>query len=274
MDDGVPRFRYAGHMGDAAPLTTARAVRAALQVHASEERARVSRSFFKTGPGEYGEGDRFLGVTVPDTRAVAKRAATLPETELDRLLASPWHEERLLALLVLVRRYEKGSREEKAWARAYYRANLARANNWDLVDLSAWQILGRALRDEDLRASPRAPSPPADLVTLARSPNLWERRVAMVATFAWIKEGEAEPARAIAATLLGDREDLMHKAVGWMLREVGKRASREALVAFLEAHAEAMPRTALRYAIEHFAPEDRALWLARGRGRIALRKAP
>lgn len=261
-------------MGDAAPLTTARAVRAALQVHASEERARVSRSFFKTGPGEYGAGDRFLGVTVPDTRAVAKRAATLAEGELDRLLASPWHEERLLALLVLVRRYEKGSREEKAWARAYYRANLARANNWDLVDLSAWQILGRALRDEELRASPRAPSPPAELVTLARSPNLWERRVAMVATFAWIKEGEAEPARAIAAMLLGDREDLMHKAVGWMLREVGKRASREALVSFLEAHAEAMPRTALRYAIEHFAPEERAPWLARGRGKIALRRAP
>ena len=265
-------------MGDAAPLTTARAVRAALQAYASDDRARVSRSFFKTGPGEYGEGDRFLGVTVPDTRAVAKRATALDEGELDRLLASPWHEERLLALLVLVRRYEKGSDEEKAWARAYYRANLARANNWDLVDLSAWQILGRALRDEELRASPRTdlaapPDAPGELVTLARSPLLWERRVAMVATFAWIKEGEAEPARAIAAMLLGDREDLMHKAVGWMLREVGKRASREALVEFLEAHAAAMPRTALRYALEHFAPEERAQWLARGR-RTALRTAP
>ncbi len=261
-------------MGDAAALTSARAVRAALQAYASEERARVSRSFFKTGPGEYGEGDRFLGVTVPDTRAVATRAAALPEAELDRLLASPWHEERLLALLVLVRRFEKGSDAEKAWVRTYYRANLARANNWDLVDLSAWQILGRALREEALHAPPCSPTPPAELVTLARSPNLWERRVAMVATFAWIKEGEAEPACAIAAMLLGDREDLMHKAVGWMLREVGKRASREALTSFLEAHAEAMPRTALRYALEHFAPEDRAPWLARGRGRIALRKAP
>ncbi len=273
-------------MGDATALTTARAVSEALRVHASEARAQVSRSFFKTGPGAYGEGDRFLGVTVPDTRAVAKRAAALDEGELDRLLASPWHEERLLALLVLVRRFEKGSREEKTWARAYYRANLARANNWDLVDLSAWQILGRALRDEALagpsraRASSASPdsssadAPPAELVTLARSPLLWERRVAMVATFAWIKEGEAEPACAIAAMLLGDREDLMHKAVGWMLREVGKRASREALTSFLEAHAEAMPRTALRYALEHFAPEERAQWLARGRRKTALRKAP
>jgi 3-methyladenine DNA glycosylase AlkD len=260
-------------MGDAAALTTARAVSEALRVHASEERARVSRSFFKTGPGAYGEGDRFLGVTVPDTRAVAKRAAALDEGELDRLLASPWHEERLLALLVLVRRYEKGSDEERAWARTYYRANLARANSWDLVDLSAWQILGRALRAEARQARPDPPSPPAELVTLARSPILWERRVAMVATFAWIKEGEPEPARAIAAMLLGDREDLMHKAVGWMLREVGKRASREALVSFLEAHAEAMPRTALRYALEHFTAEERAPWLARGR-RTALRTAP
>jgi 3-methyladenine DNA glycosylase AlkD len=271
MGDGVLRFPYARHMGDTEALTTARAARAALRAHASEERARVSQSFFKTGPGAYGEGDRFLGVTVPATRAVAKHATALDARELDALLASPWHEERLLALLVLVRRYEKGSREEQAWAVTYYRANLSRANNWDLVDLSAWQILGRAIREEGLAAHRRPSAPSAELVALARSPLLWERRVAMVATFAWIKEGEAEPACAIAAMLLDDREDLMHKAVGWMLREVGKRCSRAALEEFLEAHATNMPRTALRYALEHFTPDERAHWLARGR-RTALRK--
>lgn len=245
------------------PLPNAKAVRAALRGVASEERARVSRSFFKTGPGQYGEGDRFLGVTVPATRAIAKDASALPESELDALLASPWHEERLLALLVLVRRYERGDREEKRSVCAFYRRRFAAVNNWDLVDLSAWQILGR-----ELAASARAGGVPRELTTLARSPVLWERRIAMVATFAWTRGGQGGPALAIAASLLGDREDLMHKAVGWMLREVGKRVSREELRGFLELHAHAMPRTALRYALEHFDAEERQRWLARGRSAL------
>ena len=168
----------------------------------------------------------------------------------------PWHEERLTGLLVLVDRFERGDSQEKASVAAFYRARLSRVNNWDLVDLSAWQILGRHVRSG-------APSP---LVELAQSPILWERRVAMVSTYAWIKEGEAEPALTIARMLLEDSEDLMHKAVGWMLREVGKRAAKEALVGFLDAHADTMPRTALRYAIERFPEEERRAWLARGKG--------
>lgn len=235
---------------------------AALKAVATEERARVSRSFFKTGPGQYGEGDRFLGVTVPEIRALAKRAQGLEDHELELLLASPWHEERLLALLVLVRRYERGNDEEKREACAFYRRSFAAVNNWDLVDLSAWQILGRELRAHARAAVPR------ELLTLARSPVLWERRIAMVATFAWTKDGEAAPALAIAERLLGDREDLMHKAVGWMLREVGKRASRAELEGFLEEHAHEMPRTALRYAVEHFDAEARTHWLARKRSAL------
>lgn len=244
-------------------LSSARAASAALKAEASEERAQVSRSFFKTGPGQYGEGDRFLGVTVPATRAVAKRAHALGEPELEKLLASPWHEERLLALLVLVRRYERAQEQEKQAVCAFYRRHFAAVNNWDLVDLSAWQILGR-----ELRVHARGDTVPRELLTLADSSVLWERRIAMVSTFAWIKEGQARPALVLAARLLGDREDLMHKAVGWMLREVGKRASRAELEGFLEEHAHEMPRTALRYALEHFDAEARTHWLARKRSAL------
>ncbi len=246
---------------------SARAVHEALKAVSSDERARVSRSFFKTGPGQYGEGDHFLGVTVPETRAISKRAHALVDHELEKLLASRWHEERLLALLVLVRRYERGNAQEKKAVCAFYRRSFAAVNNWDLVDLSAWQILGL-----ELRAHARVDVVPRELFALADSAVIWERRIAMVATFAWTKEGEAAPALAIAERLLGDREDLMHKAVGWMLREVGKRASRAELEGFLEEHAHTMPRTALRYALEHFAPEARMHWLARKRS--ALRPAP
>jgi 3-methyladenine DNA glycosylase AlkD len=227
----------------------------ALRAFALDDRARVSASFFKTAPGQYGFGDQFLGVAVPDSRTVARRAQALPLPEIEVLLSSPWHEERLTALLVLGGQYERGSPATRAKIAAFYLHHLDRVNNWDLVDSSAWQILGR-----EVRAGADSP-----LDRLARSPLLWERRVAMIATFAWIREGEAEPALLIASLLLDDREDLMHKAVGWMLREVGKRVSRAALVGFLETHATHMPRTALRYAIEHFSAEERADWLARSR---------
>jgi len=240
----------------ATELSSASDVQAALRAHASHERARVSQSFFKTDPGMYGAGDRFLGVTVPAQRAVAKRARALAYRDLDALLASPWHEDRLTALLVLVDRYERGNHQEKSDAAAFYASRFSAVNNWDLVDLSAWQILGRHVRAG-------APSP---LVALAQSSVLWERRIAMVSTYAWIKEGEAEPALTIARMLLGDREDLMHKAVGWMLREVGKRVGKASLEGFLDVHADHMPRTALRYAIERFPEEERRRWLARGKG--------
>ncbi len=253
-------------------LVSAVLVQGALREVASEERARGSMGFFKTGPGEYGAGDRFLGVTVPAQRAIAKAARGLVFAELDALLASPWHEARLTALFVLVDAYERGESQAKGEVARFYADHFSRVNNWDLVDSSAWQILGRHVRGG-------APSP---LAVLARSRSMWERRIAMVSTFAWIKEGESEPACTLAASLLNDREDLMHKAVGWMLREVGKRVSVQALVAFLDAHADDMPRTSLRYAIERFPAEERVRWLARGKEirtpsaakRSALRNAP
>jgi len=256
----------------ATELNSVTSVQEALRACASDDRARVSQTFFKTGPGMYGAGDRFLGVTVPEQRAIATRARALPYRGLEALLASAWHEERLTALLVLVDRYGRGNDQEKSDAAAFYSAHFAAVNNWDLVDASAWQILGRHVRAG-------APSP---LLELARSPMLWERRIAMVSTYAWIKEGEAEPALTIARMLLDDREDLMHKAVGWMLREVGKRVGKASLEGFLDVHAEEMPRTALRYAIERFSEEERRHWLGRGKGvrapsapkRSALRRGP
>ena len=244
---------------DMGALTTAAHVRAALRELATAERARSNARFFKTGPGEYGEGDRFLGVTVPAQRVVAKRARGLALGAVDELLASPWHEERLTGLLVLVERYERGDAPTQDETARFYATRFAAVNNWDLVDLSAWQLLGRSLRAAGggARAALRALKP------LARSPVLWERRIAMVATYAWIKEGEAEPALTIARILLRDREDLMHKAVGWMLREVGKRVSQGALEAFLEAHAAEMPRTALRYALERLPEAERRRWMQR-----------
>lgn len=253
-------------------LVSAVLVQGALREVASEVRERGSMRFFKTGPGEYGEGDRFLGVTVPAQRAIAKQARGLAFAEVDALLGSPWHEARLTALFVLVDAYERGESQAKGEVARFYADHFSCVNNWDLVDSSAWQILGRHVRA----------GAPSSLVALAQSRSMWERRIAMVSTFAWIKEGESEPACTIAASLLNDREDLMHKAVGWMLREVGKRVSVQALVAFLDAHADAMPRTALRYAIEHFSNEERLQWLARGKEtrtpsaakRSALRNGP
>ena len=237
-----------------AALTNSDEVRGALRTEASDARATASRRFFKTGVGGYSEGDLFLGVTVPRQRAIAKRALALPDHAMKSLLDSPWHEERLVALVVLVQRYESGNTQEKECTARYYRAHFSAVNNWDLVDLSAWQILGRQLRAS---GGPFLET----LKSLAESPRLWDRRIAMVSTFAWTKEGDAGPALTVARTLLGDNEDLMHKAVGWMLREVGKRVSRDVLSAFLQETYAQLPRTTLRYAIEHFSADERRAWL-------------
>ena len=211
--------------------------------------------FFKTGPGEYGERDHFMGVTVPVQRSLAKRFAKLPLEDSEKLLHSDLHEERSLALFVLSLQCAKGTDAERAAIVKLYLANAAHVNNWDLVDLSARPILGEWLRDRDRKV----------LYRLARSKNLWERRIAIVATYAFIVAGESKDTFAIAGLLLGDTHDLMHKAVGWMLREVGKRVSEDALRSFLETHASVMPRTMLRYAIERFSPKERASWLAKPR---------
>ena len=239
------------------PALTAAAVRRALRAHADPVRARNVARFFKTGPGEYGEGDRFIGVTVPAQRAMARHFRLLPLPEIDALLTSPIHEERLTALLILVRQFAR-ARDEAA-RRTIFRLYLQRlpfVNNWDLVDTSAAPIVGGWLTDR----------PRTLLDRLAGSRRLWSRRVAMIATFAFIRDWEHEDALRIAALLVNDRHDLIHKAAGWMLREVGKRASPGALRQFLHAHAATMPRTMLRYAIERLPPDERRRWMAVGSG--------
>jgi len=227
-------------------------VRAALAEYADASDAIHLQRFFKTGPGEYGEGDVFIGVRVPATRSVVKRFRDLELVEIDHLLDDPVHEHRLAGALLLVQRYPS---EPEAVFDTYLAAvERGRINNWDLVDSSAEHIVGPEVR------SGRAPRELLD--DLATSPRLWERRVAVLATFDLIKHGDAGPTLRLAEQLLTDREDLMHKAVGWMLREVGKRVSPDALAGFLDAHAAQMPRTMLSYAVEHLDPVERARYRA------------
>ncbi len=215
---------------------------------ASPERALASQRYFKTGPGQYGEGDKFLGLTVPQTRSFLPRTDALAEADIVTLLHSEWHEERLLALLALVRRFEKARRDEAARQRivTLYLANTRWINNWDLVDTSAPQILGGWLLDRDRSL----------LGKLARSPGLWERRIAVLATLNFIRAGQFNDTLDLCRQLLSDRHDLVHKACGWMLREVGNR-DESALIGFLDVHAAELPRTMLRYAIEKLSPARR-----------------
>jgi len=213
-----------------------------LRALADPQKARILSGFFKTGKGQYGEGDRFLGVKVPQTRSVAKRFAEMPFPGLSRLLSSPWHEERLLALLILVGMVgKKATFDLRKAVFDFYVKRMSFINNWDLVDLSAPQVVGRYLWDH--------PEERPLLDRWARSPRLWDRRVAVVSTLALIREGRFDETLRLAKVLLVDREDLMHKAVGWMLREVGKR-DEKALLGFLDRHAPQMPRTMLRYSLE------------------------
>ena len=230
-----------------------------LAARADPAAAAILRGFFKTGPGEYGAGDRFRGIRVPALREVARQVADMPLRDASRLLASPYHEDRLLALLVLVRQFERGDAAARRRIYDTYLAHTRHVNNWDLVDLSAPNIAGAWLLA-------RAPAPLRRLVV---SGNLWERRIAIVATHAFIRAGRFDLTLELAARLLADREDLLHKAAGWMLREVGKRDA-AALRGFLGRHAAVMPRTMLRYAIERFNRAERLRWLAAGR-RGALR---
>jgi len=225
-------------------------VRKALKAKANASKARLLQGFFKTGPGEYAEGDIFLGLTVPQQRAIGGAFRDLPIQEAIRLLRSKIHEERLTALIILTNRYRRDESARPAIARAYL-GNLKWVNNWDLVDLSTHIILGPWLEHRS-----RAP-----LYKLARSKNLWERRVAMVATSYYIYHGDHRDCFKLAEILMKDEHDLMHKAVGWMLREVGKRVSPDLLRGFLKKNAARMPRTALRYSIERFSPAERKRWL-------------
>jgi len=212
---------------------------------ASPEKARVLSRFFKTGKGEYGEGDTFLGIMVPDQRRIAKKYADLSMNDLRKLISGRMHEERLVCLFILINRYKKADSIGKKEVVDFYLRNMKYINNWDLVDLSSGQILGDHLIEGDRSM----------LYEMAKSDDLWKRRIAVISTFAFINNNDFGDALRIAEMLLNDRHDLIHKAVGWMLREIGKRdqAKEEE---FLNRHYKKMPRTMLRYAIERF-DEDR-----------------
>ena len=231
---------------------TLTAVRRALRDAGNPKDAVFLQRFFKTGPGQYGEGDHFLGIRVPATRTLARQFRDLPLPDVEKLLHDKWHEARLLALVLLVGRYERGDDAERRRVYRLYLANTDRINNWDLVDLSAPYIVGA-----HLETRPRAP-----LDKLATSKSLWERRIAIVSTAWFIRLRQFDDTFRISTALLGDKHDLIHKAVGWMLREVGKRDT-SALERFLDEHAKTMPRTALRYSIERMTPEQRGHYMAR-----------
>lgn len=212
------------------------------------EKARNLQRFFKTGKGEYGEGDKFFGIVVPEQRKVAKKYSDLTLGDLQELLNSKIHEYRLTALFILVAKFKKA--EKKKEIVDFYLKNTKNINNWDLVDLSAPNIMGEYLINREKGI----------LYMLAKSKNLWERRIAVLATFAFIKKNNFEDSLKIAKILLNDKQDLIHKAVGWMLREVGKR-DLKALESFLEKNCKRMPRVMLRYAIEKFPEEKRKTYL-------------
>ena len=217
-----------------------------LKKSASAKKAKLLARFFKTGPGQYGEGDIFIGVMVPDTRRVAKAYAAISLQAAEKLLHSKIHEERLCAILILIEKFRKADQKTKKQIYKLYLKNTAHINNWDLVDLSAHHIVGEFLagKSKDI------------LYQLAKSQNLWERRISIIATFNYIYHGKSAEALKIAKILLRDEHDLIQKAVGWMLREVGKRCSEKILEDFLKKYYKKMPRTMLRYAIERL-PETR-----------------
>lgn len=247
-------------------------LKAEIKKLADPKKAKILQRFFKTGKGEYGEGDKFLGITVPKQRQVAKKFNDLKFKDLSSLLKSKIHEERLIALLILVSKFtrEKNlvferSREAKFLISLrqtrtisqkeifdFYLSHTRFINNWDLVDLSAPKIVGAYLRKRDKKI----------LYHLAKSKNLWERRIAVLATFDFIYNGDAKDALKISKILINDKHDLIHKATGWMLREVGKRCGQEYLLGFLDKNRKQMPRTMLRYAIERLPAKLRLKYLS------------
>jgi len=239
-------------MGNVKKLNPLKAqeVQKRLQKLANAEHAAVSQRFFKTGPGEYGEGDIFIGVRVPVLRKLAGECQNLPVSQCKILLRSPIHEERLLAILILIRIFQKGRDEVKKSIYELYLKSTEFINNWDLVDTSAEHIVGAYLTDRSKRP----------LYRLARSNNLWQRRIAIMATFRFIKGHEFSETLRISEMLIEDRHDLIHKATGWMLREIGKRDLKTEET-FLKAHYKKMPRTMLRYAIEKFPENKRQRYL-------------
>lgn len=252
------------------------ALKKELKGKADPKKAQFLGRFFKTGKGEYGEGDMFLGgISAPEQRKIARKYQDLDLSEIQKLLESKYHEERCIALMILVWKFEKARlsggkqiataakgglamtktgaiKENSGDIYVFYIRNIKYINNWDLVDSSADKILGKYLEDKDKSI----------LYKLAKSKNLWERRIAIMATFHYIKLEKPEETLKIAKILLSDKEDLIHKAAGWMLREIGKRCREETEEKFLRKYYRTMPRTMLRYAIERFSEEKRKRYLS------------
>ena len=223
-----------------------------LQEHASEEKAELYQRFFKTGKGEYGEGDVFIGLTMPQQREIAKKYLNLSLAKISELLKSKIHEHRMTGLIILVSKYKKASEEDRANIFNFYLRNTKNINNWDLVDVTCPNIVGHFLFDKKKHRN--------ILYELARSENLWEKRIGIVSTAYFIRHSDFEDTLAISEILLNDSHDLISKAVGWMLREVGKK-DEEILENFLKSHYKDMPRTMLRYSIEKFEEEKRKAYL-------------
>ena len=218
---------------------------------ANPQKARLLNGFFKTEKGQYAQGDRFLGIMVPQTRKIAKQFAGLALSDIVKLLHSKYHEERLAALLIMVSQFNKGDDRLKGDIFKLYISNTKHINNWDLVDLTAGHIVGAYLEDK-----------PKDLLYMfARSKDLWRKRISILSTFKYIYNGKPQETLTIARILLNDDHDLIHKAVGWMLREVGKRCSQKSEEEFLKKYYKKMPRTMLRYAIERFPEKLRQKYL-------------
>lgn len=234
---------------------------AALKKHANPDLAKELARFFKTGTGEYGEGDVFWGLKVPTIREEAKSFYRLPLPEIETLLYSPIHEARLMSLVILSEQYRKATDASKASVVRFYKKHAAQANNWDLVDLSAPRILGAYLMDKERSA----------LYRFAQSPNLWKRRIAVISTLTFIAQDDFHDTLRLCELLLEDRHDLIQKACGWALREVGKR-NPNTLERFLNKHAEIMPRTMLRYAIEKMPEKKRRAYLLKGKARASARQ--
>jgi 3-methyladenine DNA glycosylase AlkD len=239
------------------PATSARSIKAQLQSLARPLTAKTMQRFFKTGPGQYGEGDVFIGISVPVLRAVAMESLNLPMNDALQLLKSPIHEHRAVALMIMVEQFQRGTQAERKAIYDAYLAHTRWINNWDLVDLSAVQIVGGWLENRS-----RGP-----LMRLAKSESVWERRIAIVSTLHFIRRKDFASTFAIAERLMADKHDLIHKAVGWMLREVYKRDP-AAAIEFLERHQQALPRTSLRYAIERCDPATKARLMAKTAKRL------
>lgn len=234
-------------------MPTAEDFKKALQQYANADDALFLQRFFKTGKGQYGEGDVFIGVRVPQTRKVCKQFRDLPLEEIQKLLDSGVHEHRLAAVLILVDQFKRGTNnvQQKIYKKYIKNVYVGRVNNWDIIDSSAPYIVGPWLQDK----------PKDILFELAIDNSVWCRRVSVLGTFMYIKQGNPELSIQLAEILLVDKHDLIHKAVGWMLREVGKNGNSEVLLKFLDANASKMPRTMLRYSIEHLSADQKQYYM-------------